>query len=111
MTNRQKQYRENKSAKVGTEITCPVCGERFTKKQYSQAFCCPYCKDKFWNDKGDRHSAGYYENYDAKHPDRMLRRRLYGGNIIVSISGELSPRHLDEIHEKFTRDSQQIYDY
>lgn len=56
MTKRQKQYKENKAAKVGTVIKCTVCGEEFTKKQYSQAFCCGQCKDAYWNAKGDRHA-------------------------------------------------------
>lgn len=32
-------YLQNKKSKVGSMITCPVCGKRFFKKQYSQAFC------------------------------------------------------------------------
>ena len=42
-------YKNNKSAKVGTEIECPTCHKRFIKKSYQQAFCCKDCKDKFWN--------------------------------------------------------------
>lgn len=54
-------YRTNKEAKVGTEIECPVCHTKFIKRQYSQAFCCTQCKDKFHNNHdGDRHRAGYY---------------------------------------------------
>lgn len=48
-------YRTNKEAKVGEIIECPVCHTRFQKIQWSQAFCCGHCKDKFWNSKGDRH--------------------------------------------------------
>lgn len=51
------QYKQNKDAMVGNTCICPVCGERFTKKQYSQAFCSQRCKDAFWNDKGDRHTT------------------------------------------------------
>lgn len=53
-------YRTNKEAKVGTEIECPVCHTKFIKRQYSQAFCCTQCKDKFHNrHDGDRYN---YEN-------------------------------------------------
>ena len=46
-----KQYLYNKEANVGTYLTCPICGISFVKKQYSQAFCCKECKNKFWNKK------------------------------------------------------------
>jgi endogenous inhibitor of DNA gyrase (YacG/DUF329 family) len=68
---RRKIYEINKGAKVGTECTCPVCGTPFVKKQYSQAFCSGACKDKFWNDRGDRHSAGYQVKYNSEHPERL----------------------------------------
>lgn len=49
-------YQRNKDAKVGDTIECPVCHTKFTKRQYSQAFCCGHCKDKFHNMRsGDRH--------------------------------------------------------
>lgn len=49
-------YRKNKTAKVGELIECPVCHTKFKKKQYSQAFCCICCKDRFHNQvDGDRH--------------------------------------------------------
>jgi len=49
-------YKTNKAAKVGTIIECPVCHTRFKKIQYSQAFCCAHCKDKFHNMRNpDRH--------------------------------------------------------
>ena len=49
-------YKENKNASVGTLIECPVCHKKFIKKQYSQAFCCLQCKDKFHNRHNkDRH--------------------------------------------------------
>ena len=59
--NRKKGlYKTNKEAKVGEEIECPICHTKFVKRQYSQAFCCIKCKDKFHNMKsGDRH---LYEN-------------------------------------------------
>lgn len=55
-------YRNNKAAKVGELIECPVCHTKFKKKQYSQAFCCLHCKDMFHNQvDGDRHK--YSNNY------------------------------------------------
>ena len=49
-------YTINKSAKTGEMIECPVCHTVFKKKQYSQAFCCSKCKDKYHNSHdGDRH--------------------------------------------------------
>jgi len=104
MTKRQKQYKENKGAKVGATILCPVCGETFIKKQYSQAFCCTHCKDVYWNAKKDRHHTGYYEEYDSKHKERMIRRKVYGANRVVSICGELTPRQNDETFTKLLED-------
>ena len=34
-------YKNNKRAKVGDTIECPVCHIKFIKKQYSQAFLLP----------------------------------------------------------------------
>ena len=78
---RKLQYEANKDAKVGEEITCPICSQKFIKRQYSQAFCCSKCKDGYWNAKGDRHRAGYYKKYDNKHPERKLRRALFSMEI------------------------------
>lgn len=75
------RYKSNKSAKVGTEITCPICGKGFTKRHYAQAFCDGKCKDAYWNAKKDRHRADYYKEYDNKHPERKLRRALYSMDI------------------------------
>ena len=83
-SRRKITYETNKKAKVGDEIICPVCSQKFVKRQYSQAFCCGSCKDAFWNAKGDRHSIGYYEKYDNKHPERKLRKALYSMNVINS---------------------------
>ena len=70
-SKRKEQYNQNKKAKVGEEIICPICGKTFTKKQWQQAFCCGACKDKYWNDKGDRHAdPNYYSKYNQKHPER-----------------------------------------
>ena len=66
-------YLKNKSAKVKESIVCPICLTNFIKKQHSQAFCCSSCKDKYWNDKKDRHSPNYYHKYNKKHPERILR--------------------------------------
>lgn len=97
------QYEENKAAKVGETIRCAVCGTEFTKKQYSQAFCCSVCKDKFWNDKGDRHGSCYYEEYDAKDKERSKRRFVYGRTRVVSVGGNLTPRQIDEVMETRSR--------
>jgi hypothetical protein len=70
-SKRKEQYRLNKKAKVGDEIVCPICGKTFIKKQWQQAFCCGSCKDRFWNDKGDRHTdPNYHTKYNQKHPER-----------------------------------------
>lgn len=81
-SKRKLQYEANKSAKVGTEITCPICGTKFVKRQYAQAFCDTKCKDAFWNAKKDRHRVDYYEEYDNKHPERKLRKALYSIDVI-----------------------------
>lgn len=83
-SKRKTAYEANKKAKVGADITCPICGTKFVKRQYSQAFCCGRCKDAFWNTKGDRHSVGYYERYDDKHPERKLRKALYSMPIVTA---------------------------
>lgn len=77
MTTRKKTYLENKSKKTGETCICPVCGSAFTKRQWSQAFCCKECKDKYWNDKGDRHRSGYHTEYNMKHPERLERIGIY----------------------------------
>lgn len=77
-------YKFNKTTKVGTTIVCPICGETFSKRQYVQAFCCSECKDKYWNKNGNRHSKGYYTNYNKEHPERLNRGYTKGyvnGNV------------------------------
>lgn len=60
-------YQTNKDAKVNEQIECPVCHKKFIKRQYSQAFCCGHCKDKFWNQKEpDRHSAMWYHKQSIR---------------------------------------------
>lgn len=49
INSRNSTYLQNKKSKVDSMITCPVCGKRFFKKQYSQSFCSLHCKDSFWN--------------------------------------------------------------
>ena len=76
-SNRKIQYEANKNAKVGEEIICPICGEHFIKKQYSQAFDSISCKDAYWNAKKDRHRSGYHKDYNMKHPERLERVGIY----------------------------------
>ena len=96
MSNKNKTYYINKEAVVGDTITCPVCGITFIKKQYSQAFCCKKCKDKFWNKKGDRHREGYYADYDAKHPER--------GHYIKQCKHESGILYYDSLGRAYSRD-------
>lgn len=70
---RKQTYLHNLNAKVGELIYCPICGDKFRKKVKHQKFCCSQCKDKYWNDKGDRHRDGYYDDYNFIHPERMFR--------------------------------------
>ena len=77
-------YSYNKDAKVGTTLICPICCENFTKRQYSQAFCCSECRNEYWNKNGDRHSKGYYTKYNKEHPERLNRGYTKGyvnGNV------------------------------
>lgn len=82
ITKRKERYNTNKASKIGDECICPICYTKFTKKHYAQAFCCGKCKDAYWNAKKDRHRAGYYEEYDNKHPERKVRRVLYSMDIL-----------------------------
>ena len=82
ISKRKERYNTNKASKVGDACLCPVCGKEFTKTHYAQAFCCGKCKDAYWNAKGDRHRAGYYEEYDNARPERKLRRALYSMDIL-----------------------------
>jgi uncharacterized Zn finger protein (UPF0148 family) len=99
-TKTNARYEENKAAKVGMELICPVCGSRFTKKQWAQAFCCTKCKDTFWNNKGDRHREGYYEDYDLSHPSRLRNRIIYGSSRIAVIGNTLPHSAAAEIEER-----------
>lgn len=63
MKNKKGLYKLNKEAKTGEIIECPVCHRKFVKRQYSQAFCCTNCKDKFWNRHNpDRHKYDIHYN-------------------------------------------------
>ena len=70
-----KRYDLNKQASVGDELVCPVCGKKFTKKSYQQAFCSTFCKDKYWNQK--RRDKGYFKRYNIDHPERLERIGIY----------------------------------
>lgn len=72
-TKRTIRYEENKAAKVGEIIVCPICGKEFTKKQYSQAFCCSSCKDEYWNGKKKGKRTEYFREYNRLHPKRLER--------------------------------------
>ena len=101
-SERTKIYEKNKAAKVGTKIICPICGQEFVKKQYSQAFCCGICKDDFWNAKGDRHRKGYYADYDEKHPERIERAfdlGYYNNPVVCVIGNQLTPGAERELYE------------
>jgi ribosomal protein L32 len=78
----QNRYLQNKEAKTGEIIKCPICGEVFIKKQYSQAFCCKECKGYYWNAvKPDRHKdKNYHHNYNQSHPERLDRGFTKGYN-------------------------------
>ena len=71
----QNRYLQNKEAKTGDTIKCPICGDVFIKKQYSQAFCCKECKGYYWNAaKPDRHKDKKYQHkYNKAHPERLER--------------------------------------
>lgn len=66
MSKKKGLYKTNKEAKVHTIIECPVCHTKFEKIQWSQAFCCTQCKDKFHNMRNpDRHRYSYDYSYDV----------------------------------------------
>ena len=66
-------YHDNKDARVGSQIECPVCHKKFKKVQYSQAFCSLECKDRFWN--ANRGSVSKHERIKAK--EIVLGKILY----------------------------------
>jgi hypothetical protein len=105
-------YKGNKIAKVGTIIVCPICGEKFTKRQYSQAFCCSACKDKYWSKKGDRHISGYYSRYNQSHPERLERGFTKGyihgnfseGHDIKQYKHDFGNLYYDSLGRAYSRD-------
>ena len=70
-TKKTNRYEINKSASVGEDIICPLCGIHFKKKSYQQAFCSKMCKEKYWNKK--RKDNGYFSRYNIEHPERLKR--------------------------------------
>lgn len=105
MAKNQMAYEQNKSAKVGETIRCACCGKEFVKKQYSQAFCCGECKDKFWNRRGDRHKKGYYKKYDKLHPERIERAKFFAGGY-----GETEAEYQYRTNEEFREYVNESYD-
>lgn len=99
----RKQYDLNKLAKVRDEIICPVCGTRFTKRQYSQAFCCGSCKDDYHNMIGDRHDRDYARSYNLKHPERMRRLQAFPVPLTARDSDDLFARQMLLEDEGFRR--------
>lgn len=73
MTTRKRIYLDNKEKKTGETCICPVCKTEFIKKQYSQAFCCKECRDKFHNDRKKGKRGDYYRMYNFEHPERLER--------------------------------------
>ena len=72
--NAKNKYDNNKLAKVGEEIICPICGKRLIKKSYQQAFCCTRCKDIYHNKR--RVNNGYYkENCKSNHNNWYYKNR------------------------------------
>ncbi len=102
VSKRQQRYIANKKAKCGTEISCAVCGKTFIKKQYSQAFCCPHCKDTYWNAKGDRHSdPDYYRRYNHSQPNAKERVGYAMHNSVVIIGTYANENHIiDDVTER-----------
>ena len=97
----KERYILAKTAKVGDKICCAYCHKEFIKKQYSQAFCCKRCKDKFHNIiDGDRHSAEYKKaerervNTKSRH-DKHIRH-----SILVEKYRGMTPAEIDEEKRK-----------
>jgi len=58
----RQRYEQNKLAKIGEIITCPICGQKELKRTYHHCFCSTRHKDKYWNrvDMNRRNRAAYY---------------------------------------------------
>lgn len=108
------RYEKAKAGKVGDTIECAYCGTSFVKRQWQQAFCCPECKQKYWDRKGDRHKDPcYYSEYDARHPERIKRAKENGyyDNAVLCIVGDhLTPAQEDEIFWQEAERRQRIKD-
>ena len=50
-------HTNNKKARVGSIIICPICLKKFSKRSYQHVFCrnkgVNNCKDRFWNTMDD----------------------------------------------------------
>ena len=99
---RKTRYKANKATKVGEEIVCPICGTKFVKKQYSQAFCSTECKDKFWNDKKKGKRNAYFHKYNMEHPERLA---ILG----IETDGNGKLGHRDEDGNFWTFEEEQEY--
>lgn len=77
-------YDNNKEAKVGEKITCPVCKTEFVKLRSRQSFCGSRentkCKDKYWNtikssivkvDNGEKKTKT--KNVNNSHPPKKTK--------------------------------------
>lgn len=60
VVNLMGRYEQNKSAKIGDAINCPVCDKRFVKRTRDHTFCSNgrrkkggNCKDRYWNSVDD----------------------------------------------------------
>lgn len=73
--NKNERYAINKKAKCGDEIICPICGTKFIKKQYSQAFCRIKCKDSFHNGRKFERVSAYPINMRDRN-DLFARKQL-----------------------------------
>ena len=117
ISKRQQQYLANKEAKTGTEIICPICKDKFIKRQYSQAFCCSQCKDAYWNAKNsDRHSnPDYYRNYNHKSPNKTERLAYAKENCRILIGNGYDKHQFDYLYDlhkdEIDRQLEEMYDF
>lgn len=76
----KERYALNKSAKIGSELTCPSCQTKFTKGSYQQSFCKSKpktkCKDKYWNtvDPTKRNNTTRISPASARYLQRQAER-------------------------------------
>ena len=69
--------------------TCKYCHKEFKKKSYQQVFCCPRCKQQYWDRKRpDRHSnPNYYREYNRDYDDENWVDSFYDDPYYDSDSG------------------------